>query len=530
MPLAFAASLYEPYLAAKELFLVGGAAIVLLVWLATALELAYTALYWPIAGLAFLGLAASVRAVRSDTGLCLLAALVLFTVAVSELRDPAARGILAQFLTAIGTAEAVYVIWQALATDPLLPAGDLPGKWRAFGTIGNPNWTGEFLAIAILVAIGRLCQTFSRVGAVCLAVMLAGLGATLARGAWLACAVGCVAMLVVRPGTLERPLRITLALGSAAAAAIAAFLATRPDALRYLLNINSLRGRVWMWIVALRLSIEHPFGVGLGNFGLRFPAVQAGLFRSPWAAAFLPNGSFTTAAHNDYLQFIAEAGLLALIPIAALVWIVVRRGRKLSSDLVALGMWAAVIAIMADALFASPLYLPGTLAITVILLGASEAAVASACPLNVKWPARIAVSAAGLAICTAAFVWCYHMAASQFALQQVQVDLAKRRWVDAEFHARRAILHGPASMEAYAMLGRVLLARDNFAGADLAYARASQLGFDSINFIGRATALWHHGDRAAAIEQLEALVKLRPDLDRPRKWIAELRTETGSAP
>ena len=88
-------------------------------------------------------------------------AAAVFWVALSEMREASRREPLALLIVATGTLEAVYVLWQGIAGDPLFPTHGLPGKWRAFGTFGNPNWTGEFLAAAILVAGGMLTAKFS---------------------------------------------------------------------------------------------------------------------------------------------------------------------------------------------------------------------------------------------------------------------------------------------------------------------------------------------------------------------------------
>ena len=521
VPLGFAMIFFEPYLMAKQLLLVGGAALTLPVWLATAHDLPRTRLWWPLAALTLLGAVAMLHGGRGETGIALLAALALFAVSVSEFRTPVSRELLAALVTAAGVVEAVYVLWQAVATDPLLPAGDLPGKWRTFGTFGNPNWTGEFLAVAVLVTLGRLTTRFSRAGAIALALLIAALGATLARGAWLACVIGCAALLFARRQRPAPALCLALAGGVAAAGVLVVGIALRPGTLKYLANLVSVRGRVWMWAVSLRMLAEAPWGVGLGNFGRHFPEMQGRMFHTGWGQAFLRNGSFTPQAHNDYLQFAAEAGVVALPVMAALVWMVLRRGRALAPDGAALGMWAAVVALAVDALFASPFYLPGSLAMAALLLGATEAA-AAAGERPLRLPARLAACAAGLALGAAALTWCWHAGAAQFELQRAATAVAFREWDGAANAAAAAIRHSP-SLEAYSMQGRVRLARRDFDGAAESYLRAAGLGFDTDVFAGRATALWHAGRRPEAVQLLQELGWLRPDLEWPRRRLMELR-------
>ncbi len=78
------------------------------------------------------------------------------------------------------------------------------------------------------------------------------------------------------------------------------------------------------------------------------------------------------------------------------------------------------------------------------------------------------------------------------------------------------------------MQGRVRLARRDFDGAVESYLRAAGLGFDTEVFAGRATALWHAGRRPEAVQLLEELGWLRPDLEWPRRRLMELRA--ASAP
>src|SRR5438128_6566793 len=164
VPLAFAAVLFEPYLATKEVLLQVGAATVLGLWLITAragsLTFVLTPIWIPLVGL---GLVGGVSALRSshpsaslEEGQRLFFGLLLFAVALHQMRRSETRAMLATALLAAGTIEAVYVLLQFSVGDPIFLTGRLPGKWRTFGTLGNPNWTGEFLAVVALISLGRL--------------------------------------------------------------------------------------------------------------------------------------------------------------------------------------------------------------------------------------------------------------------------------------------------------------------------------------------------------------------------------------
>jgi len=74
------------------------------------------------------------------------------------------------------------------------------------------------------------------------------------------------------------------------------------------LSINdrpeSLSDRFDMWRSAWGMFLEHPFfGTGLGTFALRYPALRA----------FTETSTTGFFAHNDYLQLLAELGILGFI-------------------------------------------------------------------------------------------------------------------------------------------------------------------------------------------------------------------------
>ncbi len=453
LPLAFAAVFYEPFTAAKQIVLAGGAAAAAVVCAATARRIPLTPLWWPLAFLSLACALAFARAVRIDSGLNLLAALVLFAAALCAMERQPERDTLALLVTAAGVLEAVLVLCQAAAGDPLFPTAALPGKWRAFGTFGNPNWTGEFLAMALLVTLGRLTGRWSRTGIAALALIASALAATFARGAWAACAAGLAAIVLARGKALPRKLTLALAAALAGALAVGAALAFRADTLPYLTNVASVRGRLWMGFVTLRLIAENPLGVGLGNFGLYFPNAQARCFETGFGRGFLASASFTPHAHNDYLELAAEAGIPALAALAALVWMVARRGRRLASDGAALGLWAAAVAMLANALAASPLYLPGSLGLTAVFLGAAEAAAARFRPLAWSRVARAAVCAAALAACAWTWRWCARRAAAEYALQRAATAISLRSWDTAAAELGRAAAGDRSRMAATAHRG-----------------------------------------------------------------------------
>jgi hypothetical protein len=443
-----------------------------------------------------------------------------------------------------GAIEAVYVLLQYSFGDPIFPTGQLPGKWQTFGTLGNPNWTGEFLAAAALVCMGRVLdlrqapaalapQSWSRhLPLVALILMLLALTSTLARGAWLSLIIGAAGFLIARRRYSDArsgfrfpilPLAITAA---AAVFIILIPLLSNQAAIKHLVNIKSARGRIWMWAVTWTMIRDAPWsGHGLGTFGLQFPLYQARAFSQAWSTPFIANASFTSYPHNDYLQLWAETGLFGLLAFGALIWIVLKRGRLLARDPVALGCWAAVISLLVNAVVAFPLHLPTTLMLFVVLVAVVEATATKKTVGLVKSvvPVRIAVVLLSLILCFSAYRHSYHRLLSEAALWRAQEALDSQRWNEAEIAIRAAIQNAPTRQDGQAVLGRLHLERGEDQDALTALNEAMKLGFDVQVYDWKATAQERTGQRAAAIATLNELAWLRPDLQWPRERLTSLK-------
>jgi O-antigen ligase len=75
-------------------------------------------------------------------------------------------------------------------------------------------------------------------------------------------------------------------------------------------------GRMHFWSIALKIFFENPFiGAGMDAFGVAFTRFDTlhGLYR-------------VEQAHNDYLQLLADGGLLAFGCAAVFIWLLFRRG------------------------------------------------------------------------------------------------------------------------------------------------------------------------------------------------------------
>ena len=551
VPLAFAAPLFEPYIATKEILIQAGTATILLLWLLTARAnswtLPLTSAWIPLLALALIGAASmlwpSSLSPSREEGRRLLTYLLLFALALHVMRRAESRSMLATALVLAGAIEAVYVLLQYSFGDPIFLTAQLAGKWQTFGTLGNPNWTGEFLAVAALVSLGRLIDLRKaaapqaarswqrRLTLVALILMLLALAATMARGAGLAFIIGAAAFLFARRRYGNAQLRLKssiLPLVITAAAGVVIILLpllSNQAAINHLLNFKSMRGRIWMWAVTWTMIRDAPWGGhGLGTFGLQFPLYQARAFSRNWSAPFIANASFTSYPHNDYLQLWAELGLFGLLAFGALIWIVLKRGRVLAGDPLALGCWAAVISLLINAAVAFPLHLPTTLMLFVVLVAVVEGTVSKKrVGLSKSALARFAIVLLILVSCFQAYRSSYHRLASESALWRADAALQSQRWNEAETYITNAIQHAPTRLDGQAMLGRLDLERGENTEALTALNQAMKLGFDVSVYDWKATALERIGHRAEALATLNELLWLRPDLQWPRERLSSLQ-------
>ncbi|MEU8958456.1 O-antigen ligase family protein [Streptomyces sp. NPDC048518] len=216
---------------------------------------------------------------------------------------------------------------------------------RAVGTFGSTDVMG----MATVVSYGLVCalalafrprsprQRSAAVG--CAALLFVPLALSFSRGAWIATAVACTAVLLL--AGVRRAGQVLLAAGAAAVVLVAGFgfgsamLQERLSSITQVTDApdQSVIDRYTMWAASADMWREHPVtGVGLKGF----PE-----YRDSHASLALSSGSDTAGAgsgfvrqpllspHNMYLLVLGEQGLLGLTALvggwAGLVVCAVRR-------------------------------------------------------------------------------------------------------------------------------------------------------------------------------------------------------------
>lgn len=214
-------------------------------------------------------------------------------------------------------------------------------RFRAFGTFGQPNPFSAFMGLTLPLTLGMgygyLRQAWAAwraddrpaalrsalivaAYAVCALLIAAGLIAAWGRGAWLGAAAALGVMAVFAPRRRVIGLGLLAAAGALGVALWMAGLvpasieARITNTLNEFVGFGDVRGvfvtnenfstveRMAHWQAALDMASAHPVtGVGLGNYEVVY--FQYALARWPHALGH---------AHNDYLNILAETGIIGL--------------------------------------------------------------------------------------------------------------------------------------------------------------------------------------------------------------------------
>ncbi len=224
---------------------------------------------------------------------------------------------------------------------------------RARVTFLDPNILASFLMSSILLAAplvvaAPMKRSLRVAGVGAIVVTLVGLATTYSRGGLGGLVIGLVAIGVL----LRAPRRAQVAFVAVVVVAIALAGALVFDARWVSDNVigagdtGSATNRVYMVEGALDMWRHHPFGVGLDNYQIVYPA-----YRDPRAEAGI------VESHTAYVTVLAEMGFLGLI---AFLWLLgafflrtalpaARAARDTTTHALAVGAFASALALAAQA-------------------------------------------------------------------------------------------------------------------------------------------------------------------------------------
>jgi len=290
---------------------------------------------------------------RYDGLLTLITYAGLFWLSVQTLKGPDDARALLRVLLAAAYVVAVTAILQAVSDS--LRQGQVAA---AFGTMGNSNVLGAFLAMAFALGLGELAAAQSGSARILAVNVLIVVGLALlmsfSRSGWLGAALGAA---IVAAGSRRSTtwMSMATALGGILAALLAvAFVAGRSLGGAFELERQLIyRGltvfnfsewgssRLHIWVDSVHLIASRPVtGYGPDNFGLVFPRFESG----DWGLSGTGLHQQVDKAHAETLQVAATQGLIGL---AAYIWILIAFGRAFWAGRKqpgAVGVFAAFVA------------------------------------------------------------------------------------------------------------------------------------------------------------------------------------------
>jgi len=89
------------------------------------------------------------------------------------------------------------------------------------------------------------------------------------------------------------------------------------------ISFENANPRVAAWVNSISMILDHPWGVGLGNWAIYYPLYQDNI---------IPDVLFSERhklhyLHNDLLQFVIETGFFGLIMLLLIIFLVIRKIR-----------------------------------------------------------------------------------------------------------------------------------------------------------------------------------------------------------
>ena len=292
-------------------------------------------------------------------------------------RKDITRHILCIFIIFTGLVEAVWGLRQLY--------GFLPSQHSLFkltGSFFNPGPYAGYLAVVFPIALQyfivkdrkrKMLRFLSPVqpwlgGITCLIILLV-LPAAMSRASWLAAIAGSGIVIYARYSDLVRKFYQRHKKTVWISGCVIVLLLSVAAAGMYYLKKNSADGRLLTWKTSLQTIVEHPFGVGLGNFPSAYGETQAAYFALGQASeteelvAGNPEYGF-----NEYLQIAIESGIIALLLFIGIIILTVRSMVKARNW----GMLGSLIALLVFAGFSYPFSVLPFLIVFVFLLATNQ--------------------------------------------------------------------------------------------------------------------------------------------------------------
>jgi len=341
----------------------------------------------------------------------------------------------------------------------------------AYGTLGQKNVLGAFLAMLCPLAYGELVAARSRGARVlafnALAMCGVGLYLTFSRSAWIGVALAAIVVAVwVRGPGLRLAIAsamaiVLLAIGMAVFAQAGGLQPERTD-------LAEFGDRPAVWRASLQLIASRPLlGYGPDTFGLVFPHFQIAALHQQW-----------DKAHAETLQVAATQGVVGLAAYGLLLVAFVRafwRGRQNAGAAAVFAGWVAYTATLqvnfSTLAAAFPFWMFAASAMEV--WGATRTS-RSRAPANGRLMTATGLAGITLLLLAAVGIVLPYLADARL-LVAVDADYAGRNR-DALVPAQQARMLGPRESVYAVEVGNVMFERSEWAAAREAYGNAAALG------------------------------------------------------
>ncbi len=357
-------------------------------------------------------------------------------------------------------------VFQAMGVDLLsMPASEGWMLARGSSTIGNPDLTGTYLVVPLIVAVALAFAERARgwriTALVATAVMGSALTLTLTRGAWIGALVGVVVLgVAIRRSSIEVTSRAKQAAIGVTGVAIVSGLLVAPQLIGRFTELASGQaaggGRLVLWAEALKVIGAHPMlGTGPDGYVYGWWATHS------LASVALGGADYAVGdPHNALLYAAATLGIPALLVALALIGVVLKSAaasafsaQANTERLVFSGWWAGTVALLVALVFS----VSTLVAMTLLWMCLGVLAAASARQREVRPWVRYAVTAICVLFAGFALVVVSRYLASDRSL-------AKELEGNREVNAAEAVARAPWNYEAryhyaYELYSQTVLSR-----------------------------------------------------------------------
>ncbi len=544
----------------KSALLFGGVSLLIALWaielfMRSPMQIALTQLAWPALGVLGASALSLVNAENLALSLISFVGLIYFgllgLLIVNTIESERDIKVLLSAALLSASIASGYGLLQYYGRLPG-PPGFLGGSSAMISTFGNPNYLAGFLAHLLVPGIFLSFVAHNpwiRLALLAiLMLMTAALVAANSVGAWLAAMFSAIfffaGMAIFKLGRAISAQR-RWALAVVIILSLIVWLQSPPGPLNSLLSRaatleasdgpiekivqffqrlwagNSGIARSWNWWIAYEMLKAHPFvGVGLGDYKVEFLEYKARFKETPLGQQYnfyLPRA---IQAHNDYVQLVAELGLIGLLAVGFFAGTLIRSayGFVRSSEPPERRLWvvalcAGLVAFLTDALVSFPLHLPASELNLVLLISLlyTRPLLGPTPTVTLQSPAKLALGATTLALALVVSFFAYRDWQADISLDAGEAEMNSLRYETARIALERSVALGIAPGKAFYYLGVVYSQRDELRRAREYFERSLKTYPTENAYIQLADVSLRLGEAKRAQEYLKTLLRLDPE-------------------